>query len=694
MENTTMIKQSKPRVFLGLRLLGFSVIGAMLMVFGGCPPPGPPPPPPVAHNVNQRLCFVQYTGVPYNNAKPNVDGVVLGDLGWTNSFRYVFENGTSAADGAVQGIKDGDDVYLSFEVNKDVTFDAEDVIVIGIDPDNTAGNRRRLRIFPFAAGTAGSATNQPAASVVYQVGDPGAWGVNQALPAGTDIKVAYASAGQDSKWAVEMKLPSAGFGIPPVNYFGLYFAVFKINGGDFSYTESRYPSDATLTGSPFADLDAGATPITDKWGNATKGGATCNGVFFSSSDIATNQIPSNVISLNHANVFTVTVHNTSKNTGGADVPANGILATFKIANFGLGNQWSPIPAPNNPTPDPGVNIPANGSMPISTGQWLPANPADYDTPATRHQCVLVELDSKSKDTFFVNRSTWNNMNFQTTASPFDDVVTIGTGVREAREPEVEVVLTEYRYNVDRKATWASDIGTVSKRADRSYVLKTKAGQELPVKLSVTPPNVKIPSTYTLVPGTTSPADRKFVRIPVKPGDLLTLIAERPGGPGAISKEAAAPRNAPPSSTAPGAAPGATHTSRYDPVGTLVGSWDGFEKGNFVIGPTGSLKVPAQASVLCLAISYPRESKPDQTQEDLIVQTVETEMSEIYTDLTPMVSRDPLYEDLRLPTGINLPTWILCGERRTGEKVQINGKTFERRESLGCYGYALRRIGRE
>src|SRR6267154_931577 len=88
-----------------------------------------------ARNDQYRLCFRQYTGIPFTWSPPNVTGFVTdpaiqgsidNDKGWTNSFAYVFWNGTSIADGTVQAIKSGSTIYLSFEIKTDQTFDTED----------------------------------------------------------------------------------------------------------------------------------------------------------------------------------------------------------------------------------------------------------------------------------------------------------------------------------------------------------------------------------------------------------------------------------------------------------------------------------------------------------------------------------------------------------------------------------------
>src|SRR6185369_13097444 len=219
MKTSTLRKAIRPwKKFAGTTLLSFNLL--VLLLLGSCNPP-PPAPPPTTHNVNYRLCLIQGTGVPYlpSSTSPTTDGTVADDLGWTGATRYIFQNGTNSQDGAMQIIHDGTNLYISFEINNDVTFDDTDVATLTIDPAGTAGDYRRFHIFPFAVNTQGSAQNQAPQTVRYWKGDPGAWGANTAPPAGTEIKVSRSGGGGGS-WSIEMKLPMAAYNIPVANYFG------------------------------------------------------------------------------------------------------------------------------------------------------------------------------------------------------------------------------------------------------------------------------------------------------------------------------------------------------------------------------------------------------------------------------------------------------------------------------------------
>ncbi|MDX6406411.1 MAG: hypothetical protein QOH70_3866 [Blastocatellia bacterium] len=361
---------------------------------------------------NPRLCFPDVISTPDTfMTPPNVDGVVVGDNGWTSSFRYVFQNGTPNPNVVVQGIKDANFVYLSFEVNADPSFDNADMIIVAFDPDGTTANQRRLHIFPLFTTGAGVGGNP---QLVQYWKDSATWGgAPQMLPAGTVIKVTSAGAGPVA-WNVEMKLPTgaAGFGLPSATPFGFYFNTLIFNSIGV-VGERHWPLS-----SPDIQLFPNNTPPPSTWGTGDYSGG-CNGVSISPSDITTNQTPTSKIATNAGNIFSVLVHNNSTDSGGLPIPATQVDATFKIANFGLSNAWDLVPAPGNPTTGMST-IPASGTNTLSTGTWnlTPAQVALYSMPNNTHQCILVELDSPAPNTTFVNKSAWRNMDFGT-ASVFE-----------------------------------------------------------------------------------------------------------------------------------------------------------------------------------------------------------------------------------------------------------------------------------
>jgi len=58
----------------------------------------------------------------------------------------------------------------------------------------------------------------------------------------------------------------------------------------------------------------------------------------------------------------------------------------------------------------------------------------------------------------------------------------------------------------------------------------------------------------------------------------------------------------------------------------------------------------------------------------------------------VIGQDFEYERTVIPTGANLPTWILCGSVKTGRRVRAQtGKVADLVTSAGCYGSMVNRI---
>lgn len=361
--------------------------------------------PAQAWDANARFCFRDVINTPDTHTQPpNIDGIVSGDNGWTSAWRYVFNNGTFIPDVVVQGIKDNNFVYLSFEVNHDPTTDADDAIVIAFDPTGAPTDRRLLHIFPFGS----SPTAAPVLLNYYQ-GSP--WSM-ETLPAQTLATATASGAAGNFSWVVELKLSRAGFGIPDAGNFGLYFNILPVY-IDLAPDHPWPPSTPTMASNLLN------TPDVNTWGQGTVAAVNCNGVYINPSDIRTDNTPSNKINLNAPNTFRATVHNTTIDGSGTYVAANQIRATFKIANFGLPSQWQPVPATApaiNPTATTKIN--PNSTADLTTNWTL--NAAEQATYTNRqHQCILVELESTASQleaTVFSNKSTWVNMDFGTASN--------------------------------------------------------------------------------------------------------------------------------------------------------------------------------------------------------------------------------------------------------------------------------------
>jgi hypothetical protein len=680
------------------------------------------------------LCFTEATGVPYDSDPPNIDGVVAGDLGWTNAFRYVFPNGGFAPT-VMQGIRDSSNLYLSFEVNGDASWDNQDSILLVFSPDGTPANDRRLLIFPVSDTVGAGAGSSPPREVRYWT-DSSNWNMNPNAgnpvlnPSWLSAKVTSIDGGATSKaWFVELGIPittaastnasaDMGINLPATGNFGLYVNVIPVqkSGGATigPATQRTWPPNKPLTGGTGSTLlPQRNTPPSSDWGSGTRGGTLCNGITFDWTDITTNNTPNTQINIpggGGSNVFSVKLHNYSVNASGSPVATGQVSARFKIANFGLPSAWTDLPAPGNPasisTVPAGTAVSGlinGGTATLSTGSWLllGSDLTKYDTDATRHQCILVELDSSDPNTLFVNRSTWTNMEFKKTSSPFDGIATLGAQGYKLPEgaSEHEFILTAYTYNTPFDAKWDTQIKEVSQIDQQQYMLKVKPEGEAPLVTQVTPPEIEIPNvTVDLKPGAGGD-NNTMVTLQVKPGDLITLLAEGsvqlrntkeppfadPVGPNGImlpvqfaDQKFRLAKQFGPSSAA----------------GALIGSWDGFRENSFLIGSARTVKVPAKADSLTLSINDYPEGYKEHSGQGFSVQVIETPLEPYYAFVDSIVTRDPMFENLPIQTGANLPIWTLCGQRKTGQILEIDGVKFDLVEDVGCYGYIVYSIGKK
>jgi hypothetical protein len=148
---------------------------------------------------------------------------ILPDNGWTSAWRYSFNNGSFVHDGVVQGIKDNDYLYLSFEVNHDENLIDTDAIVIAfdpidptVDPTGSAAERRLLHIVPLIPDGVASPVG-----MTYWQGYP--WSVRRGTACGTEAVASASGSNPDRSWFVDLS-SRAAFGIPAAD-FGMCFNI-------------------------------------------------------------------------------------------------------------------------------------------------------------------------------------------------------------------------------------------------------------------------------------------------------------------------------------------------------------------------------------------------------------------------------------------------------------------------------------
>lgn len=375
-----------------------------------------------ATNANYRLCFTQVVGLPITNPNqpPTIDGVVPGDPGWTQAFRYVWANGAGPApnvvippNAALQGIRDNTYLYLSIEVNYDSALNQNNLVVLAFSPSDgaTPTSDWRLDLYPLKPDTT-VMPNTPY-TVQYRT-NSSAW-TPGSLPSSLNGSIAVTSSGSGSNfsWVVEMRIPLASFNIPATGKFGFYFNVTRVGSLGFA-TQYFWPS---FTGNGIT-VNPVNTPATSSWGDATQDPAlatTCKGVSLNWDDITSNHSFYQIDATpGNSNTFSASPHNNSVDMNSNPIAASQITAKFSIANFGLvgncgtsvldPNCWSKVPVTNNPAGPTnllagcgtGVNPPCTALS--TTPAW---NITDSNLIANYKsnpdQCILVELDSLAPD---------------------------------------------------------------------------------------------------------------------------------------------------------------------------------------------------------------------------------------------------------------------------------------------------------
>ena len=446
----------------------------------------------------QQLCFnpvTSSTQPPNWGQPPLIDGLIATgdprcfnggnpppltcsgpDLGWTNSFSYVYNksDGPVTADVIVEGITQGNYLYLSVQANNTTptiggATDPLNAVVVAFDPDNKGDKMQWFVIYPVS--TAGTGAKQNAGSVTYYYNETslsgsgiysnvqnsqswlpgnngsGAPGWVKPVPPSalwtgpcSTIGVACIQSYLDGPaWSMEMALPitgdpTTGLIIPTSRTFGMYIDVLRVIGtasstpGWEQWDQASWPPNNPMPGC--SNNQAQTCPLEQSipqtqtggpsgWGMGTVAinpSPACNGVSIGSQNLditVTNSLPTtgtNVIEGNGANTFNANVHNTAASA------ANNVGITFFIANFGLPSEWQQVAqAPAVSAQYPGgfgtATIPSGG-IPLSSQSWTPPLGQYSSNP---HQCILATLSSNppisNNTTFFTNYSAVQNMNF-------------------------------------------------------------------------------------------------------------------------------------------------------------------------------------------------------------------------------------------------------------------------------------------
>ena len=406
---------------------------------GGIPgAPGPPNweqpvGPGLAASLNQRLDDPRWQGAGGSGwGAPDIGPGEPSPLGNATGLPAVFRALSSGAPGARS-------LYLLWWVRADTSHDASDQLIVGFEAAN--GTAFSFLISPF--------TSSPPAPGAIPLQVPlgrmsafqrvaGVWGARPGgVPTWLSSVWAWATAGQE--WAVAMRVPliAAGdltnAGINLASPFRFWWELQVTSGATIVYGP-RWPFNAP----DFATNGPGDPAM--NWDDAHIGAdPSCAGVSVEWSDIGSaNPGGAHQVDINAPNLLHVDPGNT-----GAAVPANRILARFRIANWGSSTNWLaivPDGAATPEVPDTGgigagaIGTPVHGHIQFPWTVPPALRAAFVDGTRDRHQCMLVELSGANVT--FVRDSAFRNMQF-VGASTFTDeaevsvegLVPIGGGKR-------------------------------------------------------------------------------------------------------------------------------------------------------------------------------------------------------------------------------------------------------------------------
>ncbi len=241
----------------------------------------------------------------------------------------------------------------------------------------------------------------------------------------------WVDAAPPGAWAVQLRMPLTAFEIVS-DRFRLWYELLA---GTPTVPVATYTWPRTG-----ADIDGGTVPSPHpsvypdpalwSWFHLSTGpsdtACASGGVSLSYANVGTTNVPASQIKYSATPPHPInTIFARPTNNSGAAIPAAGITATFRLANWGsvpgdweagvpVDELWATIPG--------GSDIPTSGAIPDGTTadasneahfNWTVADPdlADFLSGTRRlHQCMLVELKSTmTPGITFINDSVYRNM---------------------------------------------------------------------------------------------------------------------------------------------------------------------------------------------------------------------------------------------------------------------------------------------
>lgn len=262
----------------------------------------------------------------------------------------------------------------------------------------------------------------------------------------------------------------------------------------------------------------------------------------------------------------------------------------------------------------------------------------------------------------------------------------------------DFIIEERFYNTEAKLNWKSEIQGMQKiNSNGLYKLSVAPEKNAKLGFSVLPPDVEIPVKEYLVKPALDGVSNPYVQIPVRYGQMVTLISKGsvvippidgtdPGtGPVVVGPLGSSRLKATTALSQP-----ALYKSKSNQVqiGALVGSWDNFKESSFMIGSAKTLKVPKGTSRLYLATNSIKGQEGQVSGTGYQSSVIVSNIKSYHLKANPALRLNRKYTDA-IPLGSNLPTVIYRGKRKTGKTITIKGKTLQIYDSVGSFGYIVK-----
>jgi hypothetical protein len=673
---------------------------------------------------------------------PTFDGI-LNATEWSGSALYRMEDGAPQPAAYMRAMANGDNIWLGFQAEDNTCdqdtqrgagcvltnyplFGADDIIVVAYNINGTNSGYRRLHIQPcFALNNAGDLNKCPInASANSQVANVRYWEgqydgirftwIEKSVPGVIEARTASAPEilipgdfPSRGTWSVELKLPRVTVPVQ-AGGFGLFVDVIPTNSWEDTAVQYAWPSDRQIAGPDGTSIAAQieSTPPPATWGIALLGDLAAG---VSIVGFGSNGSDPTKISRTTPNEFNATLAN------GSAAAASGLVATFRIANWGVsGGSWAQIPS-TAWTPGGGGLTRSNPTLPIAlnqneyrtvySGLWAPTG-TTY-APPNNHQCVRVEVVGNNG----VNTQRQFNMDFDSVNSPFTGTPKITLPKPSAlidRKAKPKITLREQFINVEPEMRWKTEIGGAKRLDNGTWLVQPKPQGATQLETAVlVDDSLKLPVRDFAL----TPENAAGLKIEVEPGSTITLLADgafksrlgtvTPAGLNERKRITTRPvklLDTIPSMS--GALVSFVNDDRTkfrirpnkNPIRpwALIGSFDEFRT-SFLIGPAATFTVPERSDVLVVRLAPVAGLDLPADGDGYAINVVGQATRQLATipEVDPgLFGKSGL---TLLPLGANLPAWVVRAEIDTGRFVTINGKIYKSRLPFGSFGSFITRV---